>query len=143
MNPLTDITQAELAETNLTRTRELSQRGAATSASRDETEAAAQAAELEPLLAMGEEVLASGETADGVNRLIDRQHPHDFVMELSASYSKRLSDKDSVYGYIGLPGEPAFGPPAFQRQVRRELVAETRLRKRGRPAASRGSSSIK
>ncbi|OHE81841.1 MAG: hypothetical protein A2X76_00855 [Lysobacterales bacterium GWF1_69_6] len=37
----------------------------------------------------------------------------------------------------------AFGPPAFQRQVRRELVAETRLRKRGRPAASRGSSSIK
>jgi hypothetical protein len=34
-------------------------------------------------------------------------------MELSASFSKRLSDKDSVFIYGGLPGEPAFGPPAF------------------------------
>lgn len=49
-------TQAELAETNLTRTRELSQRGAATSASRDETEAAAQAAKAQ--LARAEAVLA-------------------------------------------------------------------------------------
>ena len=30
-------------------------------------------------------LLASGETADGVDRLVDRQHPHDFFMELSAS----------------------------------------------------------
>ena len=37
----------------------------------------------------------------------------------------------------------AFGPPAFQRQVRRELVAETRLRKRGRPAGRRAGTSIK
>ncbi|AWB48276.1 efflux transporter periplasmic adaptor subunit [Gemmobacter aquarius] len=49
-------TQSELAETNLTRTRELSQRGAATSASRDETEAAAQAAKAQ--LARAEAVLA-------------------------------------------------------------------------------------
>ena len=62
-------------------------------------------------------LLAAGETADGVNPLVDRQHPHDLFMELSASYSKRLSDKDSVYGYIGLPGEPAFGPPAFMHRM--------------------------
>ena len=29
-------------------------------------------------------LLASGETANGRDRLIDRQHPHDFFMELSA-----------------------------------------------------------
>ncbi len=49
-------TQYELAETNLKRTRELSQRGAATSASRDENEAAAQAAKAQ--LARAEAVLA-------------------------------------------------------------------------------------
>ena len=49
-------TQFALAETNLARTRELSQRGAATSASRDETEAAAQAAKAQ--LARAEAVLA-------------------------------------------------------------------------------------
>ena len=58
-------------------------------------------------------LLASGETADGSAPLVDRQHPHDLFMELSASYSHRLSRKDSVFLYAGLPGEPAFGPPAF------------------------------
>ena len=58
-------------------------------------------------------LLASGETADGVEHLVDRQHPHDFFMELSASYSVKLADKASAFIYAGLPGEPAFGPPAF------------------------------
>jgi hypothetical protein len=58
-------------------------------------------------------LLASGETADGVTRLVDRQHPHDFFMELSVSYALRLSEKSSLFVYGGLPGEPAFGPPAF------------------------------
>jgi hypothetical protein len=58
-------------------------------------------------------LLQTGETADGVTPLIDRQHPHEFVMELSASYSHPLTTRDSVYLYAGLPGEPAFGPPAF------------------------------
>lgn len=57
--------------------------------------------------------LASGETANGVDLLIDRQHPHELFMELSASYSVRLSEKASLYVYGGLPGAPAFGPPAF------------------------------
>jgi hypothetical protein len=58
-------------------------------------------------------LLASGETANGTDRLIDRQHPHDFFMELSGSYSVQLDDKASAFLYAGLPGEPAFGPPAF------------------------------
>jgi hypothetical protein len=58
-------------------------------------------------------LLAAGETADGENTLIDRQHPHDLFMELAASYSAPIGDKGSVFLYGGLPGEPAFGPPAF------------------------------
>lgn len=58
-------------------------------------------------------LLAAGETADGVETLIDRQHPHDLFMELSASYSRQLGNGQSVFVYAGLPGEPAFGPPAF------------------------------
>ncbi len=66
---------------------------------------------------MGEDgyplLLAAGETADGVDPLVDRQHPHDLFMELAASYSLPLGDGRSVFLYGGLPGEPAFGPPAF------------------------------
>ena len=61
--------------------------------------------------------LASGETANGVDPLIDRQHPHDLFMELSASYSVKLGEKASVFLYGGLPGEPAFGPPAFMHRM--------------------------
>jgi hypothetical protein len=62
-------------------------------------------------------LLATGETADGVTPLVDRQHPHDLFMELSASYSHNLSDRDSLFVYAGLPGEPAFGPPAFMHRL--------------------------
>jgi len=55
----------------------------------------------------------TGETADGTSPLVDRQHPHDFFMELSTSYSLPLGDNGSVFAYFGLPGEPALGPPAF------------------------------
>jgi hypothetical protein len=62
-------------------------------------------------------LLASSETADGVTPLVDRQHPHDLFMELSVSYSHKLTDRDSVFVYGGLPGEPAFGPPAFMHRM--------------------------
>jgi hypothetical protein len=55
----------------------------------------------------------TGETADGVTPLIDRQHPHDFLMELAAVYSHPLSAATSVFFYAGYPGEPALGPPTF------------------------------
>ena len=62
-------------------------------------------------------LLATGETADGKTPLVDRQHPHDLFMELSASYSRKLSAHDSAFIYAGLPGEPAFGPPAFMHRA--------------------------
>ncbi len=55
----------------------------------------------------------TGETADGRTGLVDRQHPHDLFMELAATYSYPLSDESSIFGYFGLPGEPALGPSAF------------------------------
>lgn len=58
-------------------------------------------------------LFAAGESADGVEPLVDRQHPHDLFMELSASYAHRIGESSSVFVYGGLPGEPAFGPPAF------------------------------
>lgn len=58
-------------------------------------------------------LLQTGETADGVTHLIDAQHPHDFLMELSAKYRRRLANGDSASVYFGFPGEPALGPPAF------------------------------
>ena len=61
--------------------------------------------------------LAAGETANGVTPLVDRQHPHELFMELSASYSLRLGDRSSLFVYGGLPGEPAFGPPAFMHRL--------------------------
>jgi hypothetical protein len=67
-------------------------------------------------------LLASGETANGVDRLIDRQHPHDFFMELSASLSQNIGPKSSVFLYAALPGEPAFGPPAF---MHREAILDS------------------
>ena len=62
-------------------------------------------------------LLASGETADGRTHLVDRQHPHELVMEMSGSYSHRLSDSDSAFLYVGYPGEPALGPPAFMHRA--------------------------
>jgi hypothetical protein len=58
-------------------------------------------------------LLQTGETADGETPLIDRQHPHDFFMELAASYSIPFREHGSVFAYFGLPGEPALGPPTF------------------------------
>jgi hypothetical protein len=67
-------------------------------------------------------LLASGETANGVDRLVDRQHPHDLFMELSASLSQDVGPKNSLFLYAGLPGEPAFGPPAF---MHRESILDS------------------
>lgn len=62
-------------------------------------------------------LLATGETADGLTELVDRQHPHDLFMELSATYSHPLSDKLSGFLYVALPGEPAIGPTTFMHRM--------------------------
>ena len=58
-------------------------------------------------------LLQTGENADGITPLIDRQHPHDLIMELAASASLPLSERTSAFVYAGYPGEPALGPPTF------------------------------
>lgn len=67
-------------------------------------------------------LLATGETANGQTPLVDRQHPHDLFMELSASASQNIGPKSSLFLYAGLPGEPAFGPPAF---MHRESILDS------------------
>lgn len=57
-------------------------------------------------------LLQTGETWEG-QRLIDRQHPHELIGELSALYSRRLSTASSAFLYFGLPGEPALGPTVY------------------------------
>jgi len=62
-------------------------------------------------------LLATGETANGKTPLIDRQHPHDLFMELSASYSQPLGAGLSGFVYVGLPGEPALGPATYMHRA--------------------------
>ena len=54
----------------------------------------------------------SGELFRG-EPLHDRQHPHDFISELAATYSYKIDDSNSFFVYAGLPGEPALGPPMY------------------------------
>jgi hypothetical protein len=62
-------------------------------------------------------LFATGETANGREELVDRQHPHDLLMELAASYAHDLGEGRNLYLYAGLPGEPALGPPAFMHRI--------------------------
>ena len=54
----------------------------------------------------------TGETYKG-QPLIDRQHPHDLISELSISYAHEISSNADLFLYLGYPGEPALGPAAF------------------------------
>src|SRR5690349_12134745 len=58
----------------------------------------------------------TGETYKG-RPLIDRQHPHDLFMELSASYTVPVGDRASWFVYAGYPGDPALGPNAFMHRA--------------------------
>ncbi|WP_229310959.1 hypothetical protein [Larkinella soli] len=58
----------------------------------------------------------SGETYKG-RRLIDRQHQHDLFSELSVGYTHAFSPTTDLFAYVGFPGEPALGPPAFMHRI--------------------------
>jgi len=58
----------------------------------------------------------TGETFKG-QPLIDRQHPHDLFMELSAQYTLPLGERGTWFTYFGYPGEPALGPVAFMHRA--------------------------
>ena len=57
-------------------------------------------------------LVQSGETCGG-EPLVDRQHPHDFFMELSAVYEREISSNLALLLYAAPAGEPALGPVAF------------------------------
>lgn len=69
-------------------------------------------------------LLQTGETADGHSHLIDRQHPHDFIMELATTYSYSPSPHDSFFFYFGIPGEPALGPTPFMHRFSAESIPD-------------------
>jgi hypothetical protein len=54
----------------------------------------------------------TGETAYGVP-LVDAQHPHDFVMELSMQYAHPIGEKGVWNLYYAPVGDPALGPVAY------------------------------
>ena len=58
----------------------------------------------------------TGETYNG-ELLIDRQHPHDMFMELSATYTLPVGERGTWFVYGGYPGEPALGPVAFMHRT--------------------------
>jgi hypothetical protein len=57
-------------------------------------------------------LLQSGESFAG-QPLVDRQHPHDFWMELGAMYERPITKNVGVMVYGAPSGEPALGPVAF------------------------------
>lgn len=77
---------------------------------------------LEPLNGPGGYPLLfqTGETANGRDPLIDRQHPHNLLMEVSGIYDKTLSNSASVFLYAAPVGEPALGPPVYMHRASSE-----------------------
>src|SRR5579872_748261 len=67
-------------------------------------------------------LLQNGETANGRTPLIDHQHPHDLLMELSTTYSHPVSESTSVFVYFGLPGDPALGPRVYMHRFSGEEI---------------------
>ncbi|MFN2603406.1 MAG: hypothetical protein ABR582_11695 [Gemmatimonadaceae bacterium] len=57
-------------------------------------------------------LLQSGESYRGKS-LHDRQHPHDFFMEIGALYQRAFNDRLAWSLYAAPSGEPALGPVAF------------------------------
>ncbi len=81
---------------------------------------------LDPLMGKGGYplLLATGETADGKTPLVDRQHPHDFVMEMAGAYSHPIDAESSAFLYVGWPGEPALGPVTYMHRFSGEASPE-------------------
>jgi len=62
------------------------------------------------------ELFQSGEALDG-QPLVDRQHPHDLFMQLSASWRIPLNASTGLTLAGGPSGEPALGPVAFMHRA--------------------------
>jgi hypothetical protein len=58
----------------------------------------------------------TGESYEG-KKLVDRQHPHDLFDELSIAYTQHVAANMDVSLSVGMPGEPALGPPIFMHRL--------------------------
>jgi hypothetical protein len=58
------------------------------------------------------ELLQTGGSYQG-GRLVNRQHPHDLVTELAATYDHSLTNRFAASLYAAVAGEPALGPVAY------------------------------
>jgi hypothetical protein len=58
----------------------------------------------------------TGESYRG-NKLVDHQHPHDLFAELSVAYTQRVAKNTDISLSVGMPGEPALGPPVFMHRI--------------------------
>ncbi|MHB9025857.1 MAG: hypothetical protein ACYC7E_17090 [Armatimonadota bacterium] len=58
----------------------------------------------------------TGETWNDVP-LIDHQHPHNFITELSAKYTHALNDDRAAYLYAAPVGQPALGPVTYMHRT--------------------------
>lgn len=54
----------------------------------------------------------TGESYNG-EPLVDRQHPHNLLMELASRYRHAIDPLTAFSLYLAASGEPALGPPAF------------------------------
>jgi hypothetical protein len=68
-------------------------------------------------------LFATGESAGGLP-LVDRQHPHDFFMELAARVDVDIAPETTAFLYGGPVGEPALGPSAFMHRASARLNSE-------------------
>lgn len=62
------------------------------------------------------EIFQSGETLDGVP-IVDRQHPHDFLMQLSATWRMAFTSATALTIGGGPSAEPTLGPIAFMHRA--------------------------
>jgi hypothetical protein len=62
------------------------------------------------------QLFQSGESFRG-EPLVDRQHPHDFFMNLSATYRLGLGPESAAWLQVAPVGEPVVGPTAFMHRA--------------------------
>ncbi|PYQ04075.1 MAG: hypothetical protein DMF82_11655 [Acidobacteria bacterium] len=62
------------------------------------------------------QLFQTGETLHG-RPLVDRQHPHDLFMNLSATYRVPLGSESAWWAQAALRGEPALGPTAYMHRA--------------------------
>jgi hypothetical protein len=62
------------------------------------------------------QLFQTGESFEG-RPLVDRQHPHDFFMNLSATWRLPLSARSAAWIQVAPAGEPALGPTAFMHRA--------------------------